>query len=166
MALDTTVGGTSSDSYITLAEWQAYWAARGVDLSQHGHDGSHEANLRQAADWIDRNWRYVGYKTTKAQARQWPRYTTITVDGWEIDSDEIPQGIKDAQAELAYMIHEGFNPSATIESGVASVRSKAGPVETQKDYAGTKGMDKLPVIERLLAPYVGAGVNQVRLLRA
>ena len=157
MALDTTIGGASSDSYITLAEWQDYWTARGVDLTAHGHDSSHEANLRQAVDWIDRNYSFDGTKQYQAQSRAWPRLTNILVDGWPIDPDTVPQDIKDAQAELAYLIHEGLDPAATIEGVIAATRDKAGPVETETEYLGGKAAPRLRAIEGLLAPYLGGG---------
>lgn len=166
MALDTTIGGAASDSYITLAEWQTYWTARGVDLTAHGHDSSHEANLRQAADWIDRNYRFVGYKQYQTQARAWPRITDHLIDGWPINADTLPQAVKDAQAELAYLIHEGLTPWATIDGGVASTRVKAGPVESETTFAGQKAPPRLVAIEGLLRDYIGGGsAYQVRASR-
>lgn len=167
MALVTTIGGATSDSYITLAEWQAYWTARNVDLTAHGHDASHEANLRRAADHMDRAYRFVGYKQYQTQSRAWPRITTVYVDGWPINADTIPQGIKDAQAELAYLIHEGLDPMATVTNGAVKVQqSKAGPVETTTEYQVGRETPRLVAIEGLLAPYLGAGgAGQVRLLR-
>lgn len=170
MALTVTVGGASSDSYITLSEWQTYWTARGIDLTAHGHDSSHEANLRQAADWIDRTYDFAGYRQYETQRRAWPRVTELYVDGWYVDTDTIPQDIKDAQAELAYLIHEGLAPWATITGVVSSTRSKAGPVETETTYQGGKGAPRIVVLEGLLGPYLGkgrgsGGYGQVRMLR-
>lgn len=167
MALDVTIGGASSDSYITLAEWWAYWLARGVDLTQHGHDSSHEANLVQAADWIDRNYSFVGMQQYQTQRRAWPRLVDDLVRDWPIDPDSVPQDIKDAQAELAYLIHEGLTPWATIEGGVKSERVKAGPVESETEYAGTPVPPRLVAIEGLLRPYLdgSGGVGNVRVAR-
>lgn len=166
MTLVTTVGGASSDSYITLLEWQNYWLTRNVDLTAHGHDAAHEANLRQAADYIDRNYRFVGQQQYQTQSRAWPRLTLKLIDGWPIDPDTVPQDIKDAQAELAYLIHEGLDPAATITGVVASTRSKAGPVETETTYLGGKGRARLVAIEGLLADYLAVGSGQMRLARA
>jgi hypothetical protein len=166
MALDTTIGGAASDSYITLVEFQDYWAARNVNLTQHGRADQHEAELRQAAAWIDRNYSFVGYKQYQTQSRSWPRITTALVDGWPIDPDTIPQDIKDAQAELAYLIHDGLVPWATIDGVVASESAKAGPVETTTVYAGGKGKARILAIEGLLRPYLGAGGSgQFRVVR-
>lgn len=167
MALDVTVGGSASDSYVTLAEWQAYWAARNVDLTAHGHDASHEADLRRAADWIDRTYPFVGYKQYQTQARAWPRVDVGYIGGWPVDPDEIPQDVKDAQCELAYLIHEGLTPWATQTGVIGSERAKAGPVETEKTYLGGKGSPRIVAIEGLLQPYTGGGAyGQVRMVRA
>lgn len=167
MALDTTVGGTTTNSYITDAEWQAYWLARNVDLSAHGHAATHEANLIQAADFINRNYEFVGEQQYRYQAMKWPRLTGIMlVNDWPIDPDTIPQAIKDAQAEMAYLIHEGAKPFATVEGG-AKVRekNKAGPVETEVEYTNFRETPRFVAIEGLLAPYTVYGGAQVRIMR-
>ena len=167
MALDTTVGGTTTNSYITDAEWQAYWSARDVDLSAHGHAAQHEANLIQAADFINRNYEFVGEQQYRYQTMKWPRLTGIMlVNDWPIDPDTIPQAIKDAQAEMAYLIHEGAKPFATVEGG-AKVRekNKAGPVETEVEYTNFRETPRFVAIEGLLAPYTIYGGAQVRIMR-
>lgn len=165
MAITVTVGGASSNSYITLAEWQTYWTARNIDLTAHGHDDSHNANLVQAADFLDRNYSWVGTAQYQTQSMAWPRITNVYVDGWPINEDTIPQRLKDAQAELAYLIHEGLTPWATITGSVKRTMAKAGPVETETEYLGGKTTPRLRAIEGLIAPLLNAGVGQVRLGR-
>lgn len=165
MALDTTIGGASTDSYITLAEWWAYWLARGVDLTQHGHDSAHEANLREAADYLKRGITWAGYRQYETQAQAWPRLDVGYVDGWYIDADTIPQDIKNAQAELAYLIHEGLDLKATISGAVKATASKVGPIEKSVEYAGSLGTPRLVAIEGLVAPYLAAGSSQAMLVR-
>lgn len=161
MALDTTIGGASSDSYVTLAEWQAYWDARGIDLTQHGHDASHEANLRRAADVLDATYQWVGLKQYKVQARGWPRVWTPLIDGYAIDPDTIPQAIKNAQMELAYLIHEGADPFATYDGAVK--REKVDVIEVE--YQGGKGRPMYTGIDRILRDYVKAGAGQIAMVR-
>lgn len=164
MALDTTVGGNTSDSYVTLLEFQAYWLARNVILTQHGHDESHEADLRKAAQFID-GGSFVGQRVTYGQARAFPRYYSGLVDGFAMPSDTIPQAVKDAQCEMAYLIHEGADPFATFEGGVSSESASAGPVSTSKTFAGAKSRPEYTAVSMLLRPYRGAGSGQARLLR-
>lgn len=164
MTLDTTTGGASADSYATLAEYQAYASALGWTLS--GVDATDEAYLRRAAQFVDRGYSFLGYPTGAAQARAWPRSGVGYVDGWDVGSSDIPQAVKDAQCELAYLIQGGLDPFATIAGVVASTRYKAGPVETETTYHGGKGKPRLVAIEGLLRPYLGAGLNSVRVVRS
>lgn len=166
MALDTTIGGAATDSYITLAEWWAYWTARGVDLTQHGHDAQHEANLRRACDVLKRRYSWLGFRQYETQAQAWPRLDVGVIDGWAIAGDTIPQDIKDAQAELAYIIHEGGDPMATVTGGsVKRKRAKAGPVETETEYANPRELPRYTVVEGLVRPYV-TGLDRVAMVRA
>lgn len=165
MALDTTVGGTASDSYITLAEWQAYWSARGVDLTAHGHDASHEANLRRAADALDRRYSWKGYTVSRDQALAWPRADVGYVGNWDVLSTTIPKAIKDAQAELAYIIHEGGDPLATVTGGaVKRERVKADVVETETEYAAPRETARYVAIEGLVRDYT-LGMDSARIIR-
>lgn len=167
MTLTTTVGGAASDSYITLAEFEAYWSARGVTLAGDSDgDSAHEGQLRRAADWIDRNYDFVGTRQYQTQFRAWPRIVSGLVNDWPVNVDTVPQAVKDAQAELAYLIHEGLTPWATVTGTVARTRSKAGPVETETEYQGGKSTPRLVAIEGMLAPYIkGGAYGQVRMAR-
>lgn len=166
MALDITIGGTSSNSFVTLAEWQAYWAARGVDVTQHGHDDAHEANLIQAADFLNRKYSYVGDRQYQYQSMSWPRLTDVVIEGWPINPDTIPQALKDAQMELAYLIHEGLNPTATVSGVVSRKMNKAGPVETETEYLGGMSTPRIVAIEGLLRDYLAVGQGQYGLARS
>lgn len=159
MALDTTIGGASSDSYATLAEYQAYGAAMGWTLS--GDDSTDEQHLRRAALYIDRNYSFPGYQQYQTQALAWPRITSLYVDGWPVDPDIIPQDIKDAQCELAYLIKGGLDPFATLEGVIKS--AGAGPARVE--FLGGSGRPRLVAVEGLLGPYLISGQGQTRLVR-
>jgi hypothetical protein len=169
MALDTTIGGTASDSYGTLEDYEAYVVSSiDANFNGHGHDATHELHLRRAAQYLDRNYRFVGEQQYQFQARSWPRLTRHLVDGWPIDPDTIPQAIIDAQFELAYAFEtDGIDPFATLTTGsVKRTRSKAGPVETETEYDAGRAVPRLVAVEGLLRDYVlGGGSGQVRLGR-
>jgi len=167
MTLTTTVGGAASDSYVTLAEWTTYI---GLNITQtsmdgHGHDESHEMNLRRAAQWLDSlNW--VGIRQYETQALTWPRLTSKYIDGWAINSDTVPQLIKDAQCELAYLLHEGADPWATVTGGaVKATEVSAGPVSTKTEYANFRETPRYVGVMAMLKPYLKAGAGQVRTVR-
>jgi hypothetical protein len=163
MTLTTTIGGASSDSYATLAEFQAYASAMGWTLS--GTDAGDEVNLRRAAQYLDRNYDFAGIRQYQTQARDWPRIVSVLVDDWPVNPDTIPQAIKDAQCELAYLIQGGLDPFATISGAVGRKRVKAGPVETETEYLGGLGKPRFVAIEGLLRPFLAAGQGQQRMVR-
>lgn len=165
MALDTTIGAATTDSYITLAEFRSYWSDRGVDLSSVA-DATLEADLRRAVQWITQTYNFVGTRQYQYQAQSWPRLTTHLIEGWPIDPDTVPQDIKDAQAEMAYLIYGGANPFATVEGGsVVRQKDKAGPVETETEYTNFREIPRFVAIEGLLSRYTVFGGSQVRMVR-
>jgi hypothetical protein len=163
MALTTTIGGASSDSYATAADYTARAAAMGWMLN-----ATQETDMRRAAVAIDALWlcRALGYRQYQAQAREFPRVIGDLVQGWPVNVDTIPQAIKDAQMEMAYLIQGGADPLATIDAAVASERVKAGPVESETVYQGGKGQASYTAVATLLRPYLSAGAGQVQLRRA
>jgi len=164
MTLTTTIGGASSDSYITLAEWITYATAQGWTLT--GTDDQKEAYLRRAALAVDVSYRFVGQPQYQDQKREWPRIYTGLVNGWPIDPDTIPGAVKDAQAELAYLIMGGADPLATYEGAIESERSKVGPIERDRTYLGGKARPRYTAVDRILAPYTTSGVGSPRIVRA
>ena len=162
MALVTTIGGASSDSYATAAEYTARAAAMGWTLG-----ATQETDMRQAAMAIDLVWlnRALGYRQYQTQALEFPRIITDLVAGWPVNPDTIPQAIKTAQMELAYLIQGGADPLATVEGVVGQERVKAGPVESDVTYLGGKSTPTYTGVAALLRPYIGAGAGQSRLVR-
>lgn len=164
MTLTTTIGGASSDSYITLAEWTTYATAQGWTLT--GTDDQKEAYLRRAALAVDVSYTFIGTQQYQDQRRAWPRLYAGYVEGWPVNPDTIPQEVKDAQAELAFLIMGGADPLATYEGAIGSERSKVGPIERDRTYLGGKARPRYTAVDRLLSPYVVGGVGSTRLMRA
>lgn len=160
MSLDATIGGGASDTYLTLAEWQAYLAARGITPT--GDDAAQEVSLRKAAQAMDVSYSFVGYRSTYGQAREWPRSYNGMVDGYYIGTDEIPQRVKDAQSELAYMIHTGSDPLANFTGGVK--REKVDVLEVEYTDGGPQ-RERYTAVERLLRPFLAFGAGQVAVTR-
>lgn len=167
MALDTTIGGASADSYVSAADFAAYVVAN-ISATYSGVEATQEVNLRRAAQWIDSRYDYTGTRQYETQARTWPRVTGLLVDGWPINADTVPQDIKNAQCELAYLIEtDSLNPFATVEATVKRSRSKAGPVETETEYTGGKSSPRIVAIEVMLRRYTeGGSAAQFRMQRA
>lgn len=159
MAMIATIGGASSDTYAMLAEYQERASAMGWTLS--GTDATDEVNLRRAAVVIDATYSWIGMKQYQTQARDWPRLVDQLVDGWPIDPDTVPEAVKTAQMEMAYLIQGGADPLATYEGGVK--REKIDVIEVE--YTA-KGRPRYDAVDRLLRGYVVAGPGISRMVRA
>lgn len=98
---------TGANSYVTEAELTAYATARGVTLS-----GDTEELLIRAMDYTE-NLSFRGVKVSSDQPLQWPR-GYVVVDGYGIDSDEIPDLLKNGQMQVAMAIDNGQDPLADV----------------------------------------------------
>lgn len=166
-SLITTIGGATSNSYVTLQEFVDY-----ADLRLNV-DGFREANaddrvraLVMAAKRLNReNW--LGTPVSTTQALSWPRYEVrkpdyvrtygaITTGAFYqyfndfYPTDEIPVIIKEAQFELALAYLNGFD--ADSERGIDefqadNVTIKFSPRSAQSDVLPTS-------VTRLIAPVV------------
>ena len=102
MALDASIGGTSSDSYVTIAVADAYhathlyssvWTAASTD--------NKERSLKMATRLLDERMTWNGSKHTDEQSLRWPRGFVTDYDGYSIETTEIPVAIQNATAEFA-----------------------------------------------------------------
>jgi regulator of PEP synthase PpsR (kinase-PPPase family) len=164
MALDATSAGQSADSYVTLSEYQARATAMGWTLADT--DAANEINLRRAAVVLDSSYGWKGVRGSEFQARDWPRDNVGYVDGWWVDGDIVPQAIKDAQMEMAFLIQGGADPLATVTAPVRRERKRADVLETETEYAGGKALPRFTAVDRILRDYVRAGAGQIHLARA
>lgn len=126
--LDATLAGANSNSYVTLAEANAYFDAGANNQQWNNHqDGYKEAALIQATQWLDLlDW--AGDLCGTVQALQWPR-EEVTCMGREAACTAIPIQVKQATYELAFkLVH---NPNQ-ITGGTASPSPQVGAVKKQK----------------------------------
>lgn len=104
MAIDTTVGGVNSNSFITLVEADDYHADRHHNAT--GWDDLSDAVKSSLIVWSTRilnRLQWDGSRYTYQQALAFPRYG-LYEDDRLIDVDEIPDRVKEATAELAYQL--------------------------------------------------------------
>jgi hypothetical protein len=101
MALDATVGGASSNSYLTLAAAEAYFLGRlSTGAWDDADEDEREAALIMATSRLDRE-AYQGCIVSSTQRLQWPRsFVPTRTTGW-YSSAAIPQPVQDATCELA-----------------------------------------------------------------
>jgi len=155
MALDATIGGASADTYGTLAESDAYFAAR----ESGNWDGSNEHKemaLRKAATYLDNVGRgkWKGIRTNRDQARAWPRSYAIDSDGYSYEADTIPDVLKYAQFEAAKIIAGGTELETTLSRAVKS--EQVGPLSvTYMDGAALQA--QYPQVTNWLSDLVNGG---------
>ena len=144
-------GKTDSNSYISEAELTTYATDRGITLS-----GTAAVLIIQAMDYIEAQ-NYKGYKLTDEQALQWPR-GNVFIDGYAVDTDEIPVLLKDAQAEVCIGIDGGTNPLANEER--ATKREKVDVIEVEY-MDGARNTTYLKAAETKLEKLIKAGSSGI-----
>lgn len=156
-------GLSTAESYISVSDAETRLGNLGDTTFAASTTAEKEQALRKATNYMEQRYRmrWRGTKLLRAQALSWPRYGAC-VDGYDLDSDEVPADVANACADLALIsLTETLNPNLTQ----TVIREKVGPLETE--YApGSNARTHWSAVEQSLAPYLtGAGVN-VRLARA
>lgn len=104
MAIEIEDGTAKADAeaYISVADADAYFTARGNTAWGALDTSAKEQALRKAADYMEGAYaqRWKGVKYTEAQALSWPRSGAYQ-DGFLIDADTVPVAVQRANAELA-----------------------------------------------------------------
>jgi len=172
-ALDATVSGSSSNTYVTQAEattllddqlYVAVWTAATSDNKNRA--------LLQATFYLDRMVDWKGSKYLTTQALRWPRSGVLNLDNEEYPYTSIPTMVKKATAFLAVFLltRDRYAEPAALGLGVNS--ASIGGMSASIDPKMT--LEYLPdiviaLISDLGSPYSSAqrhGAKVVSLLRA
>lgn len=122
-------------AYTDNTYYKAYFAARNIDVTSQ-LDAAIDAALLVATEYLDDTYDFVGYATTSSQTEKWPRSNVYTVDGYNIDSSTIPDRVKQATCELAYLEQTqtgGLSPNFNGEV-IKSKKEKLGDLEQEIEY--------------------------------
>ena len=141
--VETGVGLTNSNSYISDADFAAYAASMGVTVS-----GTAAILLLKASIYVEA-LPFIGTKKTSAQSMQWPR-NDATVDGFLTPSDAIPKLLKDLQCEVAIAIDSGTDPLADVTRSVKKEKVDVIEVEYMANSAAFSYNRKILAIEKKL----------------
>lgn len=183
-AIDATVGGSSSNSYITLTDANTYFGDR---LHAEAWTNANETTRTQALLWavkvLDTRVDWHGYRASSSQALDWPRayvenpdYRAIidpvtAVPAEELiylPADAIPDAIKWAQCELALSL---LQSDVTLDPATTGFTSIGLPGIT----LGIDRADRQRVLPRgvrdMVAPFgtlieTAGGSRVVKLVRA
>lgn len=155
---DASVGGTASNSYITLSDANDYFDGRYENGLWSLSDADAQRLLVSATRRIDAE-RFSGLKAVETQALQLPRDIIANRDGYPYSSTIIPTNLENAVCELAYFILQSDDRKLSeVElHDIAFIESdELGPIKNK--YRNGSNMDKLPntVINELKA--IGPGV--------
>ena len=148
-----------TNSYLTEEDATLYFA------DKFGYDKwSGEANkpgaLISATQQLDLLCNWHGLKSDSDQNLEFPRsYVTL-----EVDSDPVPQAVKDAQCEIAYSIVDTASVSTDIDDSLTEL--KAGSVNMKFKATAARNPLINDLVVKLLAPYgscsFGGAVDVVR----
>lgn len=155
LIIEDGTGKTDSQSYASAAILTAYALARAITLTA-ADDAAKEALLIRAMDYIE-SQAFKGYKYTDEQALQWPR-GDVSIDGYLISVDDIPQLLIDALCEVAIGVDGGTNPLANEER--ETKREKVDVIEVEY-MDGARNSTYLKAAETKLKKLLKAGYGGI-----
>jgi hypothetical protein len=120
----------NSNSYVSVADFQAYASARGITIS-----GDPEELLIKSMDYIE-SLVFKGEKFTRNQPLQWPRWDVV-IDNFLVTVHSIPPHLVKGQIEVALAIDRGIDPISDIPRVKDSVSVGSISVTYQKNMAVT-----------------------------
>lgn len=137
-------GLANAESYISVADADAYHAARSNAAWSSASTDSKEAALRKATSYIDARYVFSGFMASPSQALLWPRIGVV-LNGFNLVSNAIPVKVKNACAELALI---ALTESLTLAVESQAVESKTvGPISISYGQARNSGRKRYPAAD-------------------
>lgn len=160
LTVESGVGLSDAESYVSLAECNAYHAKHGGAAWDAVDDP--EAALRKATQYLDSAYQWKGTPVYSSQALRWPR-VGVTVDGYDLDGDKIPAKLKAACCELAAKGELFADVSAQQVTEV-----QVGPIKRTLSAANNGGQVRFAAVDALVRDLVrgGSGSSTISLVRA
>ena len=134
--------------------------------------------LVQAADYIDRNFRYLGVRSNNDQALEFPRrgiplpqsstsYYYETLDGYYYPSDAVPENVKKAACEYAFraaeLTEQGLDlqpdPAENLTGTIVDKTEQVGTLMERTKWSGAtpSGTPGYPAADRWLKNFRTSG---------
>lgn len=151
-------GKDDAESYVSVAEVDAYFLARGVSWNElpasPDPTASKEAFLRRATDYIDAKYGdlFKGVRTNDTQALYWPR-SYVYLDGVLLEDTTLPTALKRATFEAAKVIGLGEDIDVTLERGnrIRTKTETVGPISQRVAYSNDAPSGNVyPAIDRYI----------------
>lgn len=163
--VETGTGSTTSNSYVSEADADQYHDDVG-NATAWDAVTSKTVALVLASQFIDNEFRgrWKGVSSNDNQAMSWPRHGVVTAEGRWLESDTIPQRLKDAVCELALKTaSDTLMPDQTANAGVVEEEVEVGPIKERVKYAGAKPQQKLYALAKaLVSDYLKSGRTMQR----
>lgn len=162
LTVEDGTGLADAESYASVADADAYWAARNGTAWDALSDPAKEAALRQATDYIEAVYggRWKGCRYSAAQALAWPR-TDVTVDGFTLDASPLPGALVRATCELAGKAAAGV---LLADQGAQVKSETVGPISVT--YAdGARQGTRYALVDAILGALL-FGAGQIPMVRA
>jgi len=102
MVVEDGTGKIDSNSYVSLEYAGDYFTSHGVSTWSGKTNTEKEVMLIKATDYIDNIFDWLGKKSTKEQALNFPRTDLYDKDGYEVDA--IPTNLKNAVCEAVLVV--------------------------------------------------------------
>lgn len=166
-------GKSDANSLVTLAEFKAYHDLRANVYDTYDDEVIEAALIRFCQYLNGLNW--IGVKAVKTQSLCFPRrafadyYSRyyyvddlgpaggIIVGGYEVPVDEVPQPVKDAQCEGAFV--ELGSPNTFLGAQAVGVKSETIDVLSfEYDLGAGGGTTQYPVVDMLISAYLQVGI--------
>jgi hypothetical protein len=160
-------GMSNAESYISVADADAYHAARNATLWATLTTSDKEAALRRGVDYLMQAYRtrWKGYRAQALQALDWPRNSVVlsdTASQYVVPYNTIPVEVKNACAEIALRAAAG--PLAgDLKQGV--VEKTVGPLRVKYDSYSPQH-NRYRAIDMLLRSYIDKSSTTVSLVRS
>lgn len=153
-------GLSDATSYTSVAEFDAYFADRGIDVSAL-NTPQKQYLLIKATDYVEQRWGmlFKGLREFDCQALSFPRLALTNRDGRDVEG--VPGKLKYAVCEYAWKLNTAplFPDLGDRSSQVTRLRQRVGPLEEETQYSSVAGSSTLPIqpypqADRYLAEYV------------
>lgn len=166
MPFDSTPGSTTQNSYVSVADADAYFAYHDDAASWPSVNGDKEKALVSATRELDA-LSFRGRRVTDTQALEFPRYEVSRRSGLSFyDSTEIPVELKNAVCERALQ-RARTDPASVVSEELAQFKKLKLPgieLEMRDSAPSESGLG--PAVLKPIAHLLRAGTNFVRLIRA
>lgn len=119
----------AANSYVTLAEADAYMATRlHSEAWATFTDDQKNGSIISATSWLDACFIWTGTPTTVTQRLGWPREGMFTRNNVPIDAMELPFDLKKATSEFAMSLATAQRTADNDAANQGISEMKAGPV--------------------------------------